>query len=136
MKTNSKILALVSFLSLSAGAARVAHAQETSAPTRGAVQVQAQEAKAVVAGPVAIHAYSEFSGATLFVVAAVSGTDRDCAGPRKSAGTSLGADRAQTLTVAAGQLACVETTAVRGSELLWHAQADRVAAPVMVASSR
>ena len=136
MKTNSMILALVSALSLSAGTARVAHAQEGSAPSRGSVQVHAQAAKAVVAGPVAIHAYSEFSGATLFVVAAVSGTDADCAGAHKGAATSLGADHAQTLVVGAGQLACVETSAARGSELLWHAQADRVAAPMMVASSR
>ena len=135
MKTNSMILALVSALSI-AGAARAAHAEETSAPTRGTVQVAAQGAKAVVAGPVAIHAYSEFSGATLFVVAAVSGTDADCAGARTGAGTSLVADRAGTLTVGAGQLACVETTAARGSELLWHAQPDRAASSVMIASSR
>ena len=134
MKTNSMILALVSALSIT-GAARAAAAQETSAPTRGTVAVKAQSAKAVVAGPVAIHAYSEYSGAKLFVVAAVSGTDADCAGARKGT-TSLPADRAQTLTLGAGQLACVETTAARGSELLWHASADRAAAPVMLASSR
>ena len=135
MKTNSMILALVSALTLSAGAARVAHAQETSAPKRGTVEVQGQAAKAVVAGPVAIHAYAAFSGAKLFVVAAVSGTDRDCAGARTSAGTSLAADRVQTLTVGAGQLACVETTATHGSELLWHVQMDRAASPIMIASS-
>ena len=134
MKTNSMILALVSALSL-AGTAGVAQAQEASSPTRGSVAVQAQAAKAVVAGPVAIHAYSGFSGAKMYVVAAVSGTDKDCAGARQGA-TSLGADRAQTLTVAAGQLACVETTAARGSELLWHAQAERASVAVMVASSR
>jgi hypothetical protein len=136
MKTNSMILSLVSALSIAAGTARVAHAQEASAPMRGAVQVQAHAVKAVVAGPVAIHAYSEFSGAKLFVVTVVSGSDADCAGVRTGAGTSLVADRAGTLTVGAGQLACVETTAARGSELLWHAQADRAAAPVLVASSR
>jgi hypothetical protein len=131
MKTNSMILALVSALSL-AGTAGIAQAQEASAPTRGSVAVQAQAAKAVVAGPVAVHAYSEFSGATVFVVAAVTGTDQDCSGARLGA-TSLAADRAQALTVAAGQLACVETTAARGSELLWHAQAARAAAPMMLA---
>jgi hypothetical protein len=134
MKTNSMILALVSALSL-AGTAGVAQAQEASSPTRGSVAVQAQVAKAIVAGPVAIHAYSQFSGATVFVVAATTGTDKDCAGARQGA-ASLAADRAQTLTVAAGQLACVETNATRGSELLWHAQADRAAAPMMIASSR
>jgi hypothetical protein len=135
MKTNTMILSLVSALSIAAGTAGAAHAQETSAPTRGSVQVQARAAKAVVAGPVAIHAYSEFSGATVFVVAVVSGTDADCAGTRQSA-TSLGADHAQTLSVGAGQLACVETAAARGSELLWHAQAVRAAAPMLIASSR
>jgi hypothetical protein len=135
MKTNSMILALVSALSIT-GAARAAAAQETSAPTRGTVAVKAQSAKAVVAGPVAIHAYSEYSGAKLFVVAAVSGTDADCAGARQGGATSLAADRAQTLSVGAGQLACVETSAARGSELLWHAQAERVAASVLLASSR
>jgi hypothetical protein len=135
MKTNSMILSLVSALSLAAGTARVAHAQEAAAPSRGAVQVQSQAAKAVVAGPVAIHAYSEFSGATLFIVAAVSGTDRDCAGARQGV-ASLGADRAQVLTVGAGQLACVETTAARGTELLWHAQATRAASSVLLASNR
>jgi hypothetical protein len=131
MKTNSTILALVSALSL-AGTAGVAQAQEASAATRGSVAVQTQAAKAVVAGPVAVHAYSEFSGATVFIVAALTGTDADCAGARQGV-TSLAADRAQTVTVGAGQLACVETTAARGSELLWHAQAARAAAPMLLA---
>jgi hypothetical protein len=128
MNTNSMILALVSALSF----AGVAQAQEASSPTRGAVTVQAQAAKAVVEGPVAVHAYSQFSGATVFVVASLTGTDKDCAGARLGA-TSLAADRAQTLAVGAGQLACVETTAARGSELLWHSQAGRAAAPMMYA---
>jgi hypothetical protein len=134
MKTNSMILALVSALSL-AGASRVAHAQEGSAPKRGTVEVQASAAKAIVAGPVAIHAYSAFSGAKVFVVASVSGTDRDCAGARAGAATSLTADRVQTVTVGAGQIACVETSAAHGSEMLWHTQQDRAGSPVMIASS-
>jgi hypothetical protein len=129
MKTNSMILAaLVSALSF----AGVAQAQETSSPMRGSVAVQAQAAKAVVEGPVSVHAYSQFSGATVFVVASATGTDKDCAGARLSA-TSLSADRAQNLVVGAGQLACVETSAARGSELLWHAQADRAGSPMMYA---
>jgi len=126
MKTNKMILALVSALSL-AGAARSAQAQEAAGPSRGTVQVRGQEAKAVVVGPVAIHAYSGFSGTNVYLVAAVSGTDQDCAGPR-SASTSLAADRVQTLTVGAGQVACVETTTGRSNELLWHAQSGRPAA--------
>jgi hypothetical protein len=134
MKTNSMILSLVSALSL-AGTAGVAQAQEASAPTRGSVEVRAQAPKAVVAGPIAIHAYSEFSGARMFVVSAVTGTDKDCGGARRS-GSALTADRAQTLTVGTGELACVETVAARGSEILWHAQAERASAPVMLASRR
>ena len=147
MTTHPMMLALVSALSLGA-AACVAHAQEASmpastpastpaaTPARGSVQVQARAAKAVVAGPIAIHAYSEFSGATVFVVAAVSGSDPDCTGARTGARTSLHADRAQTLTVGAGELACVETAAARGSEVLWHAQPTRAAAPILLASAR
>ena len=136
MKTNSMILALVSALSFGTMAG-VAHAQEASAPLRGTVHVQGSSAKAVVAGPVAIHAYSAYSGASLFVVDAVTGTDQDCAGARASGGTSIAADRVQTITVGVGQVACVASTAARGSELLWHAQKARaVAATLMVVSSR
>jgi hypothetical protein len=133
MKTNSMILALLASLSV-AGAAQ---AQEPSAPSRGTVQVEGKAAKVVVAGPIAIHAYSAFSGATLFIVNAVSGTDRDCAGASTGSGMSVAADHVQTFTVGAGQVACVATAAAYGSELLWHEQKDRAAAsPVMVASSR
>ena len=133
MKTNSMILALVSSLSL-LGAAGAAQAQEATKPQRGSVLVDGQTAKAVVAGPVAIHAYSAFSGATLFVVNAISGTDRDCAGARIGA-ASIAADHVQTLEVGAGQIVCVATTAAHGSELLWHAQKD-AAAPLLLARAR
>jgi hypothetical protein len=132
MKTNSMILALVSTLSIAA----TAQAQVASAPTRGTVEVQGQAAKAVVTGPVAIHAYAAFSGASLFIVNAVTGTDIDCLGARTAAPMSVLADQVQTLTVGAGQIACVATTAARGSELLWHAQKDRGAAPSVMLASR
>ena len=136
MKTNKMILALVSALSL-AGAARSAQAQEAAGPSRGTVQVRGQEAKAVVVGPVAIHAYSGFSGTNVYLVAAVSGTDKDCAGARSGSTTSLAADHVQTLNVGAGQVACVETSAAHGSEILWHVQSDRPAASeTMIASRR
>src|SRR5436190_2140561 len=98
-----KILSLVSFLSL--GLAGAAKAGEGAA-TRGQVQVPAAAAKVVVAGPAAIHAYSEFSGAKLFVVEAVTGTDRDCQplGASKAGSSALAADRVETLTVRSGQI--------------------------------
>ena len=112
-----KILSLA--LSLTFGFAAIAHAGEG----RGQVQVPVSAAKAVVVGPTAIHAYSEFSGAKLFVVEAVTGTDSDCqAAAKKSVGSALAADKVETLTVGAGQVACVVATSDRNIELLWKAQ--------------
>jgi len=119
MKTTMKILSLVSFLSLSF--AGVAHAGEGAA-RRGQVNVQAAAAKAVVAGPAVVKMYSGFSGAQVFVAAASSGTDADCAAAGRTAGTTLPADRVETVTVAAGQVACVASTGERKIELLWRAQ--------------
>jgi hypothetical protein len=118
MKTTTKILSLVSFLSLSF--AGVAHAGEGAA-RRGQVNVPAAAAKAVVAGPTVVKVYSGFSGAQVFVAAATSGTDADCAAGAAAA-TALKADRVETVTVAAGQVACVASTGERKSEILWHAQ--------------
>jgi hypothetical protein len=116
MKT-IKILALA--LSLSFGFAAAAHAGEG----RGQVEVPASAVKAVVAGPTAISAYSEFSGARLFVVEAVTGTDSDCqAAAQKSIGSALAGDKVETLNVGAGQIACVASTGERNIELLWKAQ--------------
>ena len=117
MKTTMKILSLVSFLSL--GFAGVAHAGEGAA-RRGQVNVQAA-AKAVVAGPAVVKVYSGFSGAKLFVADAASGTDADCAASR-AVGTTLQADRIVSVSVGAGQIACVASTGERKIELLWHAQ--------------
>jgi hypothetical protein len=126
MKT-IKILSLA--LSLTFGFAVIAHAGEG----RGQVQVPASAAKAVVVGPTAIHAYSEFSGAKLFVVEAVTGTDTDCqAAAQKSLGSALSADKVETLAVGAGQIACVVATGERNIELLWKAQKG-APAPTMLA---
>src|SRR5262249_62370172 len=126
MKT-IKILSLA--LSLMFGFAAIAHAGEG----RGQVQVPASAAKAVVVGPTAIHAYSEFSGAKLFVVDAKTGTDSDCqAAAQKSLGSALAADKVETLSVGAGQVACVASTGDRNIELLWHAQKG-APAPMMLA---
>ena len=112
MKTTTKILTLVSFLSLSL--AGVAQAGEGAA-RRGQVNVQAAAAKAVVAGPAVVKMYSGFSGAQVFVAAAASGTDADCAAAGRTAGTTLAADHVETVTVAAGQVACVASTGARRS---------------------
>ena len=129
MKTTMKILSLVSFLSLSF--AGVAQAGEGAA-RRGQVNVQAAAAKAVVAGPTVVKVYSGFSGAQVFVAAASSGTDADCAVAGRTAGTTLPADHVETVTVAAGQVACVASTGARKIELLWHAQ-PATSAPALMA---
>lgn len=123
MKTISKI-ALA--LALVAGQAGVALAQSNgSAATHGAVQVEGQAAKAVVVGPMTIHAFSEFKGGTLYSVKAVTGTDSDCAlVDGRMDTTALPADNVQSFTVGAGRVACIAATTDRNVELLWHAQKD------------
>jgi hypothetical protein len=130
MKTAS-ILSLVSLIAL--GFAGVAHAGEGAA-RRGQVNVQAAATKAVVAGPAVAHVYSGFSGAKVFVADATSGTDTDCAAAAgKTAGTALTADRVETITVRAGQVACIASTGGRGVELLWHAAPPSTTAPALIA---
>jgi hypothetical protein len=130
MKTTIKILSLVSFLAL--GFAGVAHAGDGAA-RRGQVNVQASATKAVVAGPAVVKVYSGFSGARVFVTAAASGTDADCAGAAaRTTGTALTADRVERVSVGAGQIACVASTGARSIELLWHAQPD-APAPALIA---
>jgi len=94
-----------------------------AAPQRGQVAVSGPAVKAVVAGPIAIHAYSGFSGGAMYAVHSVTGTDADCQGqPVEGTRASLPADSVIDFHVGAGQVACLETT--RGFELLWHAQKD------------
>ena len=119
MKTTLKILSLVSFLSF--GFAGVAHAGEGST-RRGQVNVQADAAKAVVAGPAVVKVYSGFSGAKVFVA------EGDCAAANQTAATALVRDRVETISVAAGQVACVAGT----GELLWHTVSN-TPAPAMIA---
>jgi hypothetical protein len=124
MTKTISLLSLVSALTLTLGAAS-AQAQETSsAPTRGQVSVTGAAVKTVVVGPVAIHAYSAFSGGALYTVKAVSGTDADCQGKAEGARTELGADKVIHFSVGAGQVACLATSTTRSFELLWHAQKD------------
>ena len=131
MKTNKMLSALVMVSALSFGT--VAKAAD-SAPTRGQVTVSGSAVKAIVAGPVAIHAYSGFSGGTIYAARAVTGTDADCkASPVSGTATALRADGIVDFRVGAGQIACLATSTDRSFELLWHAQKD-APAPTMLAS--
>ena len=121
MKTAASILALVSFVAF--GFAGTAHAGEGA--RKGQVNVQAASTKAVIAGPAVVKVYSLIAGAKVFVA------DADCS--KAQTGTALTADRIETLSVAAGQVACVASTGARNIELLWHAQPAAPVASTLVA---
>jgi hypothetical protein len=89
---------------------------------RGMVTVNGGAVKAFAAGPAVIHAYSQDGGGRVFAVAAQSGTDADCVRAHAGAPSALAADSVQIVTLAAGQVACVETDSRRNYELLWHAR--------------
>jgi hypothetical protein len=128
MNTKS-ILSLVSFLFLGLAGTQV-HAGE-----RGQVQVRAA-AKAVVVGPITIHAVSQFAGGQLFVVDAKAANDGDCqTAANKTSSSALEADRTQTVTARAGQVICVASNGDRTIELLWHAQ-KAVSAPTTYLARR
>ncbi len=101
---------------------------------RGVVEARGPVAKVVAAGPIALHAYSQFAGGSLYTAPAVTGTDRDCQGP--SAGTPLEADRVATFVVGSGQVACLETTTKGSFELLWHAVSEPATVVVMAKAGR
>jgi hypothetical protein len=120
----TKTISILTFVSALTIGAASAHADGAGASaTRGQVSVQGASAKTVVVGPVAIHAYSAFSGGALYTVKAISGTDTDCQ-KTGSNRTELGADKVVNFTVGAGQVACLATSTTRSFELLWHALKD------------
>jgi hypothetical protein len=116
-------LALASFGGTGIASARGANNE------RGIVEARGPVAKVVAAGPIALHAYSQFAGGALYTAPAVTGTDRDCQGS-SAATTPVQADRVATFTVGEGQVACLETTTTGSFELLWHAVS--LPAPVVV----
>ncbi len=65
---------------------------------------------------------------------AATGTDADCAGVQLgAAAVPLPADRVVSVTVPAGEIACLRTETVTGYELLWHALAQPGASPDLAA---
>ena len=132
--TKTKTITTLTLLAtLAFGSARADAAERTQ---RGQVSVTGVAVKAVVAGPIAIHAYSGFSGGTVFAARAVTGTDADCKQPLGGTSRALGADQIVDFQVAAGQVACLETNTDRPFELLWRAQKNAPAAPSALAIAR
>jgi hypothetical protein len=90
---------------------------------------------AIVEGPRTVHAYAGFSGGELYDARATTGTNVDCDAANQTGGAvPLPADKVVSVTVAAGHVACLRTTAERGYELLWHA-VDHRREPELVASA-
>ncbi len=132
MKTIS-ILLFVSSLTYGCAGSQLGQA---AAPRHHAVLAHGASATQVVAGPSAIHAYSGFSGGSLFTARMVSGTDADCQAPAPSPERSeLPADRVIDFEVGSGYVACLATTTPRGFELLWHERRGR-SAPTTIALAR
>jgi hypothetical protein len=69
-----------------------------------------------------MHAYAGFAGGEIYTAPATTGTDADCARiqPGPSA-VALPPDKVVSVTVPAGETACLRTQADAGYELLWHA---------------
>ena len=122
-------LALASFVGTGIASARSANSE------RGVVVARGPVAKVVAVGPIALHAYSEFAGGSIYTAPAVTGTDRDCKG--SSAGAlPVQADRIATFAVGEGQVVCLSTTAKGSFELLWHAVSQPVPAMVIAKAGR
>ena len=135
MKTLSTLF-LLSSLTFGCASTRLAGSGEVATPKRGEMLVQRGAVKAVVTGPVSIHAYSAYSGGTLFVADAVTGSDRDCqVASHVAAGEPLLAGRVQAMKVGVGKVVCLATLGNRGVEMLWHAKED-ASLPVLFAHNQ
>jgi hypothetical protein len=127
----------ISALTLGAALFLAATSAKANDAQRGQVSISGQDVKAVVTGPVAIHAYSGFSGGTIYATLAVTGTDADCKGqPIGGTETAVRADSVVDFQVPAGQVVCLATTTTRPFELLWHAQKYVPTAPIMMAGTK
>jgi hypothetical protein len=135
MKTIETISTLffLSTLTFGCATAQLSGPGNVAAAERGDVLVAGPSVKAVVVGPTAIHAYSAFSGGSMYTAPIVSGTDADCqAHAADGARSDLQADSVVTFTVGAGQVACLATTSKKSFELLWHTH-QNAAAPTQLA---
>jgi hypothetical protein len=128
----SKLAGFVALALASFGGTGIASAANSE---RGIVEARGPVAKVVAAGPIALHAYSQFAGGSLYTAPAVTGTDRDCQGS-SAATTPVQADRVATFAVGEGQVACLETTTKGSFELLWHAVSQPVPVVVLAKAGR
>ena len=91
---------------------------------RGTVVSSTAGQRAIVAGPVDVHAYAGFGGGEVYLVNTNTGSDDDCAAePDHSPALPVPSDKVISVTVPAGRTACLRTRSATGYELLWHARA-------------
>jgi hypothetical protein len=122
MSTLTRILMLLVAVTGACGATHVEAGGERA--MRGVVDADGPSVRAVTAGPVVIHAFSEFRGGAMFTAPATTGTDADCA--TAHAGRSvheepIAPDRRLVVVAAAGETVCLATSTTTRFELLWHA---------------
>lgn len=129
---NKKLIGVIFLVGSGAAGCATAPARSIS---RGTVASTVSGTWAVVEGPRTVHAYSGFGGGELYTAPATTRTNVDCDSANQSgAAVPLPADTVVSITVSAGQVACLRTNEDRGYELLWHAvEADH--RPQLVASA-
>lgn len=106
---------------------------------RGSAVMSPDSVKAFAAGPAVVRAYSLDGGGRLFVAAAKSGTDADCAGRAEDGAraTALAVNHRNVVTLASGQVACVAASSHRKYEIMWHARPTTMSGGmVLVAQAR
>jgi hypothetical protein len=92
---------------------------------RGTVLAGSPGTRTIVAGPMTVHAYAGFSGGEIYRTPGATGTDADCARVRGTAvPIPVPADKVVSITIPAGEIACLRTEDSTDYELVWHAQND------------
>lgn len=103
-----------------------------AAPRTRTVDIRGPLTKAVVTGPVEIHAYADASGGAMFTAPLVTGTDGDCrvgGGDLAPGATALRPDNVIVYRVPEGRIACVANSDKGTFELLWHSVTAGSAVP-------
>jgi hypothetical protein len=106
---------------------------------RGTMVMAPDSVRAFAVGPAVVHAYSMDGGGRVFVAAATTGTDADCAGAaeRTASASAVAVDQRNVVMVAPGQVACVAVNGRRNYELMWHARPlETPSGTVLVAQTR
>ena len=117
---------LVGVILLAIGSAAGCATSPAGSLARGTVLGSSAGARAIVTGPAIVHAYAGFAGGEVYSTPAATRTDADCAGNQQvGAAVLVPADRVVSITVAAGETACLRTAARGGYELLWHARTQQ-----------